>query len=37
MKTIVLLIAAAVLAVSCEDSNGGVQDWPWDDPVTDLP
>lgn len=37
MKTIVLLIAAAVLAISCEDSNGGVQDWPWDDPVTDLP
>ena len=32
MKILTLIFAAIVLAVSCEDKQGSIQDWPWQDP-----
>ncbi|MBQ8810840.1 MAG: phosphodiester glycosidase family protein [Bacteroidales bacterium] len=37
MKTLFLIIAAAVLAISCEDKQSGVSDWPWQDPEPEIP
>ena len=31
------MIAAAVLAISCEDSADSTNYWPWNDPETDVP
>lgn len=32
MKILTLIFAAIVLAVSCGDKQGSIQDWPWQDP-----
>ena len=37
MKMPFLIIAAAVLAISCEDKQGITPDWPWQDPVVENP
>ena len=37
MKTLFLIITAAVLAISCEDKQSGVSDWPWQDPEPEIP
>jgi len=37
MKTIIMIIAAAVLAMSCEDKQSVEQDWPWEDPEVEVP
>lgn len=35
MKTLIMIFAAAVLAMSCEDRQSGTIEWPWVDPETD--
>ena len=37
MKRLLHLLAAAVLAISCEDSSGTTPQWPWQDPETETP
>lgn len=37
MKTLIVIIAAAVLAISCEDKRGTTPDWPWQDPEVESP
>ena len=37
MKTLIVIIAAAVLAMSCEDKQSVEQDWPWEDPEVEVP
>ncbi len=34
---LVLIFAAAVLAVSCEDRQSDLSDWPWQDPEVEQP
>lgn len=37
MKIILTIFAAAVLAVSCEDKQGSIPDWPWNEPEVETP
>ena len=37
MKIILTIVAAAVLAISCEDRQGSTPDWPWEDPEVEIP
>jgi hypothetical protein len=37
MKMFFLIIAAAVLAISCEDKQSTSPDWPWQEPVVENP
>lgn len=37
MKKLLLIFAAAVLAISCEDSNGATPEWPWQEPESETP
>lgn len=37
MKMFSLIIAAAVLAISCEDKQSATPEWPWQDPVVENP
>lgn len=36
MKSLLIIVTAAVLAISCEDKHSNIPDWPWQDPESEI-